>query len=82
MLSFDIINPIDYTMYGAFGMEYSNNDMFYARAGTHFSHDTADIALGAGMEFDIKEYRFAMDYAFVSYGILDYTHQFGLNFEF
>ena len=22
------------------------------------------------------------DYAYVNYGVLDYTHQFGLNFEF
>tara|TARA_B100001964_G_C14107837_1_gene542380 strand:+ start:61 stop:1083 length:1023 start_codon:yes stop_codon:yes gene_type:complete len=81
-LAFDAINPIDYTLYSTFGMEYCLRDMFYLRMGTHFSHDTADISLGAGLEFDIQEYRFAMDYAFVSYGILDYTHQFGLNFEF
>jgi hypothetical protein len=74
LLSFDIINPIDYTMYGAFGMEYNNNDMFYARAGTHLSHDTADWSLGAGLNIDIKNYKFGLDYAYVNYGILDFTH--------
>ena len=56
--------------------------MFYLRAGTHMGHDTADLSLGAGMAFDISDYKFSIDYAFVNYGILDYTHQFGLNFEF
>ena len=82
VVAFDAINPIDYTLYSTFGMEYVFNDMFYLRAGTHMGHDTADLSLGAGMAFDISSYKFSIDYAFVNYGILDYTHQFGLNFEF
>ena len=82
VIALDAINPIDYTLNSAVGLEYSYNDMFYLRGGTHVGHDTADLSLGAGMEFDISNYRFSMDYAFVNYGILDYTHQFGLNFEF
>ena len=82
VVAFDAINPIDYTLYGAIGLEYAYNEMFYIRGGTHLGHDTADLSLGAGMEFDISSYRFSLDYAFVNYGILDYTHQFGLNFEF
>jgi len=82
VVAFDAINPIDYTMYYAVGLEYSLRDMFFVRAGTHLEHDTAELSLGAGIEFNIRDYRFGMDYAFVNYGILDYTHQFGLNFEF
>ena len=82
VLAFDAINPIDYTLYYTMGMEYALRDMFFIRAGTHLDHDTADLSLGAGIEFNIRDYIFGMDYAFVSYGILDYTHQFGLNFEF
>lgn len=82
LLSLDAINPIDYTLYGAFGLEYNNKDMFYARAGTHFGHDTADWSVGAGLKIKIKNYKFGLDYAYVNYGILNYTHQFGLNFEF
>jgi len=81
-LAFDAINPIDYTLYGSFGMEYALRNMFFIRAGTHLEHDTADLSIGAGVEFNIRNYKFGMDYAFVDYGILDYTHQFGLNFEF
>ena len=57
-------------------------DMFYLRAGTHLKHDTADLSLGAGIAFNIRDYKFALDYAYVDYGVLDYTHQFGLKFEF
>ena len=56
--------------------------MFYVRAGTHLGHDTADWSAGAGLSMDIKNYKFGLDYAYVNYGILNYTQQFGLKFEF
>ena len=56
--------------------------MFFLRGGMHFNHDTADFSLGTGLKVDIRDYKFALDYAYVNYGILDFTHQFGLNFEF
>ena len=82
LISVDAINPIDYTLYGALGVEYNYNDMFFFRSGTHFGHDTADWSIGGGMNIKINKYAFGIDYAYVNYGILDYTHQFGLNFEF
>ena len=82
MLSVDAINPIDYTLYGAVGMEYNYIDVFYLRGGTHVGHDTADWSAGAGLKLEIGDYTFGVDYAYVNYGILNYTHQFGLNFEF
>ena len=63
-------------------MEYGFADMFFLRAGTHFGHDTADMSLGAGLQINSDEFSMALDYAYVNYGILDYTHQFGLNFKF
>ena len=81
-ISVDAINPLDYTLYSTAGMEYNYNDMFFVRLGSHFGHDTADWSLGAGMNMKIKDYNFGLDYAYVDYGILRYTHQFGLNFEF
>ena len=70
--------------YETWEMDNSNNynDMFFERLGCHFGHDTADWSLGAGMNMKIKDYNFGLDYAYVDYGILRYTHQFGLNFEF
>ena len=82
LVSLDAINPIDYTLYGALGLEYNNSDMFFVRAGTHLGHDTADWSLGGGLNLKIRDYKFGLDYAYVNYGILNYTHQFGLNFEF
>ena len=82
LISMDAINSIDYTLYSTAGMEYNYNDMFFVRLGSHFGHDTADWSLGAGMNMKIKDYNFGLDYAYVDYGILRYTHQFGLNFEF
>ena len=82
LISLDAINPIDYTLYGAVGMEYNYRDSFYLRGGTHVGHDTADWSAGAGLKLEVNEYSIGVDYAYVNYGILNYTHQFGLNFEF
>ena len=82
LVSIDAINPIDFTLYGAMGVEYSLADMFFLRAGTHFGHDTADMSLGAGFQINSNAFSLGLDYAYVNYGILDYTYQFGLNFRF
>ena len=82
LISFDAINPIDYTLYGSLGMEYEFMKMFYLRAGTHLEHDTADISVGVGLALNIRDYKFGLDYAYVDYGPLEVTHQFGLNFAF
>jgi hypothetical protein len=40
-VSVDGINPIDYTVYGGIGLEYSWRDMAFIRCGTRLFHDTA-----------------------------------------
>ena len=77
-VSADAINPIDYTMYAGLGVEYSWRDMAFFRAGTHLFHDTAGLSLGGGLKWKI----IAVDYAYVNYGILEETHQFGIGLEF
>ena len=77
-LSADGINPIDYTVYGGLGAEYSWRDMAFIRAGTKLFHDTSGLSLGGGLKWGM----FAVDYAYVNYGILEETHQFGLSLEF
>ena len=76
--SADAINPIDYTVYGGIGAEYSWNNMAFIRGGTKLFHDTAGMSLGGGLKWSI----FAVDYAYVNYGILEETHQFGINLKF
>ena len=77
-VSADAINPIDYTMHGAVGVEYAWRDMAFFRGGTHMFHDTAGLSLGGGVRWKI----IAVDYAYVNYGILEETHQFGISLEF
>ena len=77
-VSVDAINPIDYTVYGGVGVEYSWRDMAFIRGGTHLFHDTAGLSLGGGVKWQI----ISMDYAYVNYGILEETHQFGISLEF
>ena len=76
--SIDGINPIDYILYWSMGTEYSWRDIGFFRAGTHIGHDTAGLSLGGGLKWNI----FAVDYAYVNYGILEETHQFGISLEF
>ena len=77
-VSADAINPIDYTVYGGVGVEYSWRNMAFIRGGTHLFHDTAGLSLGGGIKWQIIN----VDYAYVNYGILEETHQFGISLEF
>ena len=77
-VSADAINPIDYTVYGGVGVEYSWRNMAFVRGGTHLFHDTAGLSLGGGIKWQIIN----VDYAYVNYGILEETHQFGISLEF
>ena len=77
-VSADAINPIDYTVYGGVGIEYSWRNIAFIRGGTHVMHDTAGLSLGGGIKWQI----ISVDYAYVNYGILEETHQFGISLEF
>ena len=77
-VSADAINPIDYTVYGGVGIEYTWRNMAFVRGGTHLFHDTAGISLGGGLKWNML----SVDYAYVDYDILEKTHQFGISLEF
>ena len=77
-VAMDAINPIDYTVHGGIGAEYSWNDMAFARGGLRWGHDTAGLSLGAGVKWKI----ISVDAAYVNYGILKETLQFGISLEF
>ena len=77
IVSADAINPIDYTVYGGVGLEYSWHNIAFIRCGTHLFHDTAGLSLGGGLKWGM----FVIDYAYVNYGILKETHQFGISLE-
>ena len=73
-----VTNALDYTVYGAMGLEYSWNEMVFARFGTHIGHDTAGISLGGGLKYR----GINLDGAYVNYGVLNETIQFGIGLEF
>ena len=77
-VAMDAINPIDYTVHGGLGVEYSWNEMLFARGGLRWGHDTAGLSLGAGAKWKI----ISVDAAYVNYGILEETLQFGISLEF
>jgi hypothetical protein len=61
-VSADAINPIDYTVYGGIGLEYSWRDMAFIRGGTKLFHDTAGLSLGGGL----KWIRFIVDIGIIN----------------
>tara|TARA_B100001123_G_scaffold387719_1_gene463175 strand:+ start:151 stop:1083 length:933 start_codon:yes stop_codon:yes gene_type:complete len=77
-ISVDGINPLDYTVYAGVGVEYSWNDMVFIRGGTRLLHDTAGLSIGGGLKWGM----FMVDYAYVNYGVLKETHQFGISLNF
>ena len=76
--SVDAINPIDYTMHYGAGLEYSWSGLAFIRAGSRLGHDTAGVSFGGGL----KIRGIMVDYAYVNYGILTETHQFGISLDF
>lgn len=78
IFALDGTNPIDYTVNGNIGVEYSWREIAFLRMGTHLFHDTASYTAGAG----VKIGNIHVDYAWASYSILADTHQFGLRFGF
>ncbi len=77
-----MITPIDYSLYGAIGMEYTWRDLVYARLGSKFGHDSSGTSLGGGFKLKASGFNVGLDYAFVDFGLLGTNHQFGINFTF
>ena len=82
LLAVDGINSRDYTVQGVMGLEYGWKNMAYLRLGSRLNHDTASWSFGGGFDIDTDSFNIGLNYAYVNYNILDFTHQFGLNFEF
>ena len=78
----DGINPIDYTVYGSIGLEYAWRELGFLRIGTHIGHDTADLSFGGGLHYKVRGLSLGVDYAYMSWGILENTHQYGINIGF
>ena len=82
LVATDFINSRDYTVQSVIGLEYGWKEMAYLRLGNRMSHDTATWSLGGGFNIDTDSFNVGLNYAYVNYSILDFTHQFGIDFEF
>jgi len=90
----DGVAPIDYTLYGSFGLEYSWMEFVQLRMGYRFgratgmddsdrkSYPLAGLSMGGGLYYKVRGFSLGVDYAIVDDGILDMTHQFGINLGF
>ncbi len=81
-LAVDGMNPIDFSVYGSAGLEYAWREIAFARIGTHMNHDTAGLSLGAGLQYKVQSFKIIFDYAFVDYGPLKDSSQYGLRLGF
>ena len=75
-LGVDMNMPNDNDMYVGTGIEYWIKDIIAVRAGYNSKKDISNgLSLGIGIKADI----FSLNYAFVSYGDLGYTHRMGMD---
>jgi len=78
-LGVDMNIPNDNSMYVGAGLEYWIKDIIAVRAGYNSKKDISNgLSLGIGIKADI----FSMNYAFVDYGDLGYTHRMGMDIKF
>jgi len=78
-LGVDMNIPNDNSMYVGAGLEYWIKDIIAVRAGYNNKKDSSNgLSLGIGIKADI----FSMNYAFVDYGELGYTHRMGMDIKF
>ena len=78
-LGVDMNIPNDNSMYVGTGLEYWIKDIIAVRAGYNSKKDSSNgLSLGIGIKADI----FSMNYAFVDYGELGYTHRMGMDIKF
>ncbi len=64
------------------GGEYSFMKTFFVRGGYRFNYDEEGLTFGAGINYEISDMKFKVDYAYVSVGIFKQVHMFtiGMNF--
>jgi len=78
-LGVDMNIPNDNSMYVGAGLEYWIKDIIAVRAGYNNKKDASNgLSLGIGIKADV----FSLNYAFVDYGELGYTHRMGMDIKF
>ena len=80
----DANDPLDHNLRGNVGVEYEWNQLLALRAGQHVNYDdnTLGLTFGGGLKLQTGNTRFAIDYAYQDFGILNSVHQYTLSFYF
>jgi len=80
LVAVDASHPRDYTEQVDFGLEYLFLKTFALRFGYTFPADEQGFSLGAGVNQEIGNFGFRLDYAYTSFGIFDDIHRFTIQF--
>ena len=89
LLALDFYDSIDTPLQPAFGLEYSWNNLVFARAGKRFFNedDTSDFrsfsdgaAIGGGLKIPVLDNFLQIDYAYTDRGLLDNVQTFSFQF--
>jgi long-subunit fatty acid transport protein len=84
-LAADAFHPSDNTESVSIGGEYSFMDMFAVRAGWQnlFLQDSeVGLTFGAGLQYQLAEFRLSVDYGWADYGRLNKVNRFTVGFLF
>ncbi|MCK5738213.1 PorV/PorQ family protein [bacterium] len=80
--SFQINHPVDNAENAAFGLDCALMKHLHLRAGYRVNYDEEAFTFGAGVQTQILNRDFVLDYAFKDFENLSSTHQFSLGFHF
>lgn len=75
-------DPVDHYLRYNMGLEYEYSEFLALRAGYKSNYDAADWTAGFGMDFSKFGIDARLDYSFNNYGILDYVHNYSIEFHF
>ncbi|MBN1594606.1 hypothetical protein JW933_01640, partial [candidate division FCPU426 bacterium] len=74
----DVRKPLDLNFQVHAGLEYAVSGMFYLRAGYKYGHDVDGVTAGAGVEYNLLRF----DYAIGLMGELGMHHHLSVLFHF
>jgi len=75
-LAVDGSHPTDNEERGNIGLEYSWRNSVALRMGYKYNYAEEDISLGGGFQYAFGKAKVLIDYAWASFGRLDYVHRF------
>ncbi|OGU74269.1 MAG: hypothetical protein A2V93_08215 [Ignavibacteria bacterium RBG_16_34_14] len=81
-LNADAIHTNDYKERLHLGMEYQFYKMFFLRGGYKFNYEEGNLSFGAGVNYEISNFKIQFDYAYVSYNFLQSPHRFTVLLSF